>query len=136
MVVRDGAGQLGLGWIDFQDAMLGPRIYDMVALLSDSYQTFSREFVQARLEDFARFLELSPGERTLLEREFQLVTVQRKLKDAGRFIFIERTHQNPAFLPFVAGSIQKAQAALDELQGDPILSELSRLLERLFPRSS
>jgi aminoglycoside/choline kinase family phosphotransferase len=134
MVVRDGAGQLGLGWIDFQDAMLGPRVYDMVALLSDSYQTFSRDFVEARLDDFTRYLELSPEDRALIGREFRLVTVQRKLKDAGRFIFIERTHNNPAFLPFVAGSIQKAQAALDELADAPSLAELAGLLERLFPR--
>jgi len=134
MVVRDAKGELGLGWIDFQDAMLGPRIYDMVALLSDSYQTFSREFVEARLDDFAHYLGLSPEDRALLGREFRLVTVQRKLKDAGRFIFIERTHNNPTFLPFVAGSIQKAQAALDELGDDPILAELAALLDRLFPR--
>jgi aminoglycoside/choline kinase family phosphotransferase len=134
MVVRDGEGQLGLGWIDFQDAMLGPRIYDMVALLSDSYQTFSPEFVEARLDDFARYLELVPAERALLGREFRLVTVQRKLKDAGRFIFIERTHGNDSFLPFVDGSIQKAQSALDGLRDDPILAELAALLERLFPR--
>jgi aminoglycoside/choline kinase family phosphotransferase len=134
MVVLDGAGRLGLGWIDFQDAMLGPRVYDMVALLSDSYQTFSREFVEARLDDFARYSQLSPEQRGLLGREFRLVTVQRKLKDAGRFIFIERTHGNPAFLPFVAGTIQKAQSALGELSDDPVLTELAQLLERLFPR--
>lgn len=133
MVVRDVAGQLGLGWIDFQDAMMGPRIYDMVALLSDSYQTFSSEFVEARLDDFAGYHGLSPEERALLGREFRWVTVQRKLKDAGRFVFIERTHGNPAFLPFVAGSIQKAQSALDELGDDRVLAELARLLARLFP---
>jgi aminoglycoside/choline kinase family phosphotransferase len=36
-----------LAWIDFQDALLGPRVYDLVALLNDSYQTFDRAFVEA-----------------------------------------------------------------------------------------
>lgn len=134
MVVRDAHGKLGLGWVDFQDAMLGPRVYDLVALLSDSYQTFSRAFVEARLDDFGHHQGLSAQERAKLGREFRLVTVQRKLKDAGRFVFIERTHGNPTFLPFVPGTIQKAQAALDELADDPILAELGRLIERLFPR--
>jgi aminoglycoside/choline kinase family phosphotransferase len=134
LMVIEQAGALDLAWIDFQDAMLGPRVYDMVALLSDSYQTFTREFVESRLDDFARELELTASERAAIGREFRLVTVQRKLKDAGRFVYIERKHGNPSFLGFVGPTIQKAQAALDELLDDAELSELARLLERLFPR--
>src|SRR5690606_3506625 len=37
-----------LVWIDFQDALLGPRVYDLVALLNDSYQEFTPAFVQER----------------------------------------------------------------------------------------
>jgi aminoglycoside/choline kinase family phosphotransferase len=122
-----------LAWIDFQDAMLGPRIYDMVALLSDSYQTFSRDFVESRLDEFTSALELSAGERATVGREFQLVTVQRKLKDAGRFVFFERVNGNPHFLSFVTPTIQKAQAALAELSDDPVLRALRELLAGLFP---
>ncbi|MGC4094268.1 MAG: phosphotransferase [Polyangiaceae bacterium] len=131
MVVRGQDGQLGLGWIDFQDAMLGPRVYDMVALLSDSYQTFSSEFVEARLDEFTQHLGLDPSERVRIGREFRVVTVQRKLKDAGRFVFIDRKHQNPAFLRFVEPTIEKARAALRELSDDPILAELAALLDRI-----
>jgi aminoglycoside/choline kinase family phosphotransferase len=134
MVVRGPNSQLALAWIDFQDAMLGPRIYDMVALLSDSYQSFSASFVEARLDEFARHLELDPDERNSLGREFRLVTVQRKLKDAGRFVFIDRKHENPAFLGFVDATILKAQLALDGLRDEPLLAELGLLLDRLFPR--
>ncbi len=133
MVVGDGSA-LELGWVDFQDAMLGPRIYDLVALLSDSYQSFTKEFVEARLDDFAAELGLGASERALLGYEFQVVTVQRKLKDAGRFVFFERKNQNPNFLPFVEPTILKAQLALETLQHDPVLAALSRLLDRLFPR--
>ena len=37
LMVRD-ARTGALCWIDFQDALLGPRVYDLVALLNDSYQ--------------------------------------------------------------------------------------------------
>jgi hypothetical protein len=77
-------------WIDFQDALLGPRVYDLVALLNDSYQEFDRAFVEARLDEFAAAAGLGKDERALLGREFDYVTVQRKLKDAGRFVFIDR----------------------------------------------
>ena len=134
MVVSDGA-RIELGWVDFQDAMLGPRVYDLVALLNDSYQAFSPEFVRARLADFSAELELSESERARLAREFQLVTVQRKLKDAGRFVFFERKNNNPNFLPFVKPTIRKAQFALDLLLEEPTLAALRELLDRLFPRS-
>jgi len=131
MVVRDAEGQLGLGWIDFQDAMLGPRVYDLVALLSDSYQSFTREFVEARLDEFTRHLGLDAAERARIGYEFRVVTVQRKLKDAGRFVFFERKHGNAEFLRFVEPTIEKARAALRELADDPILAELGALLERI-----
>ena len=52
-----------LCWIDFQDALLGPRVYDLVALLNDSYQTFDRAFVEARLDDYARAARRSTPRR-------------------------------------------------------------------------
>ncbi|MFZ5889921.1 MAG: aminoglycoside phosphotransferase family protein [Myxococcota bacterium] len=131
MVVRNSDGKLGLGWIDFQDAMLGPRVYDIVALLNDSYQSFTRDFIEARLDEFTAHLGLDSSERARIGREFRVVTVQRKLKDAGRFVFFDRNHRNPAFLRFVEPTIEKARAALRELTDDPILAELGALLERI-----
>jgi N-acetylmuramate 1-kinase len=136
MVVKERDGSLGLGWIDFQDALLGPRVYDLVALLGDSYQSFEPEFVAARLSEFGAGLGLSAAEQPELEREFSLVMVQRKLKDAGRFVYLDRELKNPSFLKFVQPTIQKAQRALDKLTTEPRLAALSALLERLFPRNS
>jgi hypothetical protein len=130
-------GQPGprLVWIDFQDALLGPRVYDLVALLNDSYQEFDRAFVEARLTDYADAAALSrgfsPESRLRLSDEFDLVTVQRKLKDAGRFVFIDRQKGNPAFLRFVTPTIKKVGAALSRLAPtDPDMAELREILRR------
>lgn len=133
LMVRSGHnGSPELVWIDFQDALLGPRVYDLVALLSDSYQTFTREFVEARLDEYAAELGLDTSERTRVGREFEIVTVQRKLKDAGRFVFIDRVRENPNFLQFVEPTIEKVRAALGRLQDDPVLARLSDLLARVL----
>ena len=89
-MVRPGGA---LCWIDFQDALLGPRVYDLVALLNDSYQVFDRPFVEARLDDYARPRGSPRPSGRQLDREFDVVTVQRKLKDAGRFVFIDRVKE-------------------------------------------
>jgi len=118
-----------LGWIDFQDALLGPRAYDLVALLCDSYQPFDRAFVERRLDEYAAARGLSAGGRGALGREFDLITVQRKLKDAGRFVFIEKKKGDASFLPYVAPTLDIVRQALARLTDVPELRSLARLLE-------
>jgi aminoglycoside/choline kinase family phosphotransferase len=125
MVTAKPSGQPELAWIDFQDALLGPRAYDLVALLCDSYQPFDPAFIRARLRDYADARELPSEERAALEREFWLITVQRKLKDAGRFVFIERKRGDPSFLPFVDGTLDMVLFALARLSD---VAELRALL--------
>jgi len=121
----------GLVWIDFQDALLGPRVYDLVALLNDSYQTFDRAFVEARLSEYAAAAGLDQKSRDALVFEFDLVTVQRKLKDAGRFVFIDRQKNNPAFLKFVVPTVAKVGKALERLAPhDADMRELHAILSR------
>jgi aminoglycoside/choline kinase family phosphotransferase len=135
MVCPGYNGSVELAWIDFQDALLGPRVYDLVALLSDSYQSFSREFVEQRLDEYATHHDLDAAGRREVGYEFDVVTVQRKLKDAGRFVFIDRVRGNPNFLQFVDPTIEKVRSALGRLSGDPILARLAELLERVLPVS-
>lgn len=123
-----------LTWIDFQDALLGPRVYDLVALLNDSYQEFDRPFVEARLDEFATVAKLTPPEREALAFQFDLVTVQRKLKDAGRFVFIDRMKQNSSFLRFVSPTVAKVKLALARLAlHDDDMRALGELLDRALP---
>ena len=124
-------GELRLVWIDFQDALLGPRVYDLVALLNDSYQEFDRAFVEARLAEYAEAAALPAKQKKSLASEFDLVTVQRKLKDAGRFVFIDKKKGNPSFLRFVTPTIKKVDAALARLEGsDPDMKALRAILKR------
>jgi aminoglycoside/choline kinase family phosphotransferase len=132
MVVPTEHGTHQLGWIDFQDAMLGPRVYDLVALLGDSYQTFDRVFVDSRLNEFCSELDLDGEAEQALSRQFDMVTVQRKLKDAGRFVFIEHKNGNPSFLKFVEPTIAKARASLARLGDDKKLRGLGNLLHQVF----
>ncbi len=123
-----------LCWIDFQDALLGPRVYDLVALLNDSYQTFDRTFVEERLRDYAAEMGLRENLDEIIE-QFDYVTVQRKLKDAGRFVFIERTKGNDAFVRFVTPTIRKVREALGRLSSrDTDMNALQSLLKRTLPQ--
>jgi N-acetylmuramate 1-kinase len=132
MVVPAPGGAIELVWIDFQDALLGPCQYDMVALLHDSYQTLDSNFIDERLREHGDLLGLGDTEREVFRRGFDLVTVQRKLKDAGRFVFIDRNKGDPGFLPYVDPTLQKVRFALGRLADEPDMVRLSGLLGRVL----
>ncbi|MCL2178930.1 MAG: phosphotransferase [Proteobacteria bacterium] len=119
--------------IDFQDALLAPRAYDLVALLRDSYIELEPDFVLKMIRHyitcFARHSGESMDEKAFVQ-EFELLTVQRKLKDAARFEYIARQKKNPGFLPFIPASLRYARIALSHL---PELSGLQGLLSRWLP---
>jgi aminoglycoside/choline kinase family phosphotransferase len=116
--------------IDFQDALQGPRPYDLVALLCDSYLEIDLDLQEEMIARYASRMELR-GERARDFRgAFWTVAVHRKLKDAGRFVFIDRVRKNPDFLPYYPQSLCYVDRALDRLEG---MNGLRELLGRLIP---
>jgi N-acetylmuramate 1-kinase len=104
--------------IDFQDALLGPRQYDLVALLRDSYVKLDRPFIEQMLRRYVASYAKEGGaalDATAFIKTFDLLTLQRKLKDAGRFIFIDRVKKNPSFLPYVEPSLGYVREAFERV---------------------
>ncbi|MDF1564187.1 MAG: phosphotransferase [Deltaproteobacteria bacterium] len=123
--------------IDFQDALQGPLVYDLVALLRDSYVELTRPEVEGLIDrylDAYRSLGGTPPDRDELDELFDLQTVQRKLKDAGRFVFIDRVKQNDSFLPSIPASLKYAREALGRLPGyAPLHAVLGKYVPELAP---
>ena len=61
---------------------------------------------------------------------FDLLTVQRKLKDAGRFVFIDQVKKNPSFLPHIPSSLRYVKGALAR---QPALANVREILARHVP---
>ncbi len=116
-----------LAIIDFQDAMIGPRVYDLVALLCDSYVDVSPTLQREMLQRYASRRKIDVD---ALASEFWLVTLHRKLKDAGRFVFIDRVRGNPAFLRWYPQSLVYVGRALGQLSE---YSEIADVLARTIP---
>lgn len=129
IMVKDGE----LVIIDFQDALQGPRQYDLVALLRDSYVELGRDFVDAMLDEYIVAFEKQAHEKvevTGFKAFFDLLTVQRKLKDAGRFEYINRVKGNPGFLVSIPASLRYVKAALEQ---QPALADLQRICAKYVP---
>ena len=119
--------------IDFQDALLGPRQYDLVSLLRDSYVTLDQQFIGRMVR---RYLVVTAGgggaeiDEGQFREVFDLLTIQRKLKDAGRFVYIDRVKGNPDFLRFVPIALGYVREAFLRL---PAMADLQAVLSRYVP---
>ena len=122
--------------IDFQDALIGPFIYDLVALLRDSYVDLPTDSVETLVDYYAkRGAAENLGwcdDTETVRRAFYLQTVQRKLKDAGRFVYIDREKNNSDFLDYYGPSIQYVRHALEQLGNFEKLTEILSDIEPEF----
>lgn len=132
LMLKDGE----LVVIDFQDALLGPRQYDLVALLRDSYVELPLELVDRMLERYCAKMAVQTGQRVGLQpfkAFFDLLTVQRKLKDAGRFEYIHRVKGNPGFLVSIPASLRYVKAAFARCGDNADVARLQEICARYVP---
>lgn len=86
-----------LGVIDFQDAMYGPRAYDVVSLLKDCYIVWDPNLQKKYCQYFLEQL----GQAEQIEsfwNEFQICGLQRHIKVLGIFARIYYRDHKPGFL--------------------------------------
>lgn len=118
--------------IDFQDALIGPLVYDLVALLADSYINISSQVQLKGVEYFSKIKNLNKEQVRYM---FYLQLIQRKLKDAGRFIFIEREKHNRSFLRYVIPSLNYVRNGIENLpsfEGLKLIYEIIKKVEEKF----
>lgn len=127
--------------IDFQDAVMGPRHYDLVSLLKDAYVTLP-EPVLSRLQRYYydafeayAAQKGAPGAGESYDAyllHFDLVSLHRSMKAAGRFDFIDLVKKNPKFKAWIpealvnVGRVLRTYPALAPLR-DVLLQKLPGL---------
>ncbi len=114
--------------IDFQDALMGPITYDLVALLRDSYVVLDRRMREHLIDEYLHQQSQRYG-KELNRKDFSDLfdwnTIQRKLKDTGRFVFIDQVKGNDSFLQYIPDTLKYVKEALTRQ------TELKEFYERL-----
>jgi aminoglycoside/choline kinase family phosphotransferase len=110
-----------LGVLDFQDALMGPATYDLASLLRDAYleleESLIQELIRQYLDRMAEGGTLG-ADPAAFRRLFDFTSVQRNLKAAGRFVYIDRVKRNPNFLadiPRTLGYVRRNLAKYPDL---------------------
>ncbi len=95
---RDGVGRVGL--LDFQDAVVGPIVYDLVSLLEDARRDVAAPVVDAAI---ARYLDGRPEiSRDAFAAAYAVMGAQRNCKIIGIFTRLWRRDGKPGYLDFLA----------------------------------
>jgi aminoglycoside/choline kinase family phosphotransferase len=121
-----------LGVIDFQDAMYGPRAYDVVSLLKDCYIVWDENLQKKYCHYFLDKIHQSQDFENFWQ-EFQICGLQRHLKVLGIFARINYRDHKPGFmndLPRVWNYTITALKQLPEL--DVFYSYLKNTVEPIF----
>jgi aminoglycoside/choline kinase family phosphotransferase len=117
---------------DFQDARLGPHVYDLVSLLRDSYVELS-DGLRARM--LLYYLESHPDfghkDASALAHQFDLMSLQRHLKHLGTFGNQARVGRKD-FLRFVPLTLEYLEGNLPRF---PEYHEAAEVLNGMFERA-
>ena len=116
-------------WVlDFQDALMGPHVYDLASLLRDSYQFLESDWVEDSITYYWEKMKTQLESIYTFDkfrRLFDFMSIQRNLKAIGRFVYIDKEKKNPRFLPYIPQTLFYVRSSLDRYQE---LKELRRLL--------
>jgi aminoglycoside/choline kinase family phosphotransferase len=111
-----------LGIIDFQDAVQGPVVYDLVSLLRDCYVRWPDELLEPLIEDYRlRVQKHFPDENLTKDKWrywFDLTGLQRHLKASGIFARLHHRDNKSNYLadvPLTLTYIQDVSAQYDKL---------------------
>jgi hypothetical protein len=96
-----------LAVIDFQDARMGPRCYDLVSLLNDSYLAHGEELWTEMRQLFAS----STGADVV--GEYDLAALQRNLKALGTFGYQIASRDNQVYRRYVGHTLGMVRANLE-----------------------
>jgi aminoglycoside/choline kinase family phosphotransferase len=131
ILLKDGRLRI----IDFQDALMGARQYDLVSLLRDSYVVLDWELIKDCIERYCAAIEKRTGakiDRDRFLRVFHLQTLQRKIKDAGRFDYIDIVKKNAKFLQYIPDTLGYIREAFDALpEHRPMRDKLAKYAPEL-----
>lgn len=129
LLLRSEAGeQRTIGIVDFQDALIGPALYDPASLLRDCYYTHDETLIRTALERFARhhpLLANVPPQKIMWWHD--ACAIQRQIKAVGIFARLHLRDGKSSHLHYIPSVLSRAAAVAHRY---PDLTTLAQLLDR------
>jgi len=113
--------------IDFQDARLGPPVYDLVSLFCDSYVDLNPQTIAQLMDyyilNFPHFKDLELS-REQFQSFYDLQTLQRCFKACGSFASFKVMREDTRYLGYIAPTLARVLKQLEQSQLSPSLQNI------------
>ena len=98
ILLKDRKGINQVGVIDFQDAVIGSNIYDLVSLLEDVRRPITVQLKEQLIEEY---IYITSYDQKKLFKEMRFFSVQRNLKIIGIFSRLKYRDQKPKYMELI-----------------------------------
>jgi hypothetical protein len=122
---RSNYQQVGL--LDFQDAVIGSKAYDLVSMLEDARRDLEEE---NRIKILNYYLEKSKSNKDNLLTDYKVLSLQRNIKIVGIFARLSARDQKNQYLEFLPRVLTFVKNRLNN--DDIIFYEMRKLLEKFI----
>jgi aminoglycoside/choline kinase family phosphotransferase len=127
MLLGGRAGIAACGLLDFQDAVIGPRSYDLVSLLEDARRDVPADLTRAMLR---RYVDAFPElDRAAFGASYAVLGAQRNCKIVGIFTRLCVRDGKPIYL----AHIPRVWRLIEQDLRHPALAPVARWLDRHIP---
>ncbi|MCG8543512.1 MAG: phosphotransferase [Alphaproteobacteria bacterium] len=127
MHLSERSGVQACGLLDFQDAVIGPRSYDLVSLLEDARRDVPAALARRML---TRYLDAFPAlDRDAFMASYAVLGAQRSAKILGIFTRLDRRDGKPVYLEH----IPRVWRWLEQDLGHPSLAAVKAWFDREAP---
>jgi len=127
MILPESSAAADCGLLDFQDALIGARAYDLMSLIEDARRDVSAGTKAAVLERY--FSRCPDVVRTEIAEDMALLGAQRHAKVAGIFLRLSRRDSKPLYL----GHMPRVLKLLSQSLEHPQLNDVRKMIEKLVP---
>ena len=100
-----------VGLIDFQDAVIGSSIYDLVSLLEDVRRPLKTDLQNELLEFYIKGINIKVQD---VEREIKFFSIQRNLKILGIFYRLSIRDKKDSYLKYLPNAVKLIRKNLQD----------------------
>lgn len=97
--------------IDFQDARIGPYLYDLVSLVDDPYAELKTKFKSDLIDEYSRLSNKKLDSK--FETDFRLTSIQRIFKACGSFASQKNIKNKDRYLKYLEPSFKTLMKNLE-----------------------